>query len=189
VSNEFQGLLDQKHFRETSFMRSGLTCPNPKCVKKALWGEMDHFSCFNKISNALQLKVKGMVSKYYEGTLRCDDMTCGMQTKQISVCGAACLARGCHGKMVNVFGENDLWTTLTYHSTLFDLEHGMIEGERNAKGEERSFNKRAAIQVIGDNDKKTFEMLKGVADGMLEGSAYNFVRPSLFSMFFKESTQ
>lgn len=188
-SHEFQGVLDKKWLGEKNQTRSGLNCPNPKCVNPYLWGEMDHFACFNKISNALQLKVKGMVSKYYEGTLRCDDMTCGMQTKQISVCGASCLARGCHGKMVNVFGENDLWTTLTYHSTLFDMEHGMIEGERIVKGEERSFNKRMAMMSVGDNDKKTFEMLKGVADGMLEGSAYNFVRPSLFSMFFKESTQ
>ena len=173
----------------TPQMRSGLCCPNPKCVNPNLWGEMDHFACFNKISNALQLKVKGMVSKYYEGELRCDDISCGMQTRQLSVCGGSCLARGCHGKMVNVFGENDLWTTLTYHSTLFDLDHGMKEGERVVKGEDRDFNKRAAMQSLGEHDKKTFEMLKGVADTMLDGSAYNFVRPSLFSMFFQQAGQ
>ena len=49
--------------------------------------------------------MRNQVNTYYEGELGCDDMTCGLVTKQISVCGQTCLSTGCRGKMSPVFSE------------------------------------------------------------------------------------
>lgn len=191
-SHEFQGVVDKKALAEKGVIRSGLCCPNPKCLSPRLWGEQEHYSCFARISNLLLLKVKNMVSKYYENELTCEDPTCGLVTKQLSVCGPRCLAKQCQGKLKPVFGECELWNTMMYHSCLFDLDHSVSEGEKESselgdlflKG--GSFDKKTVVASISGDDRETLRLLKGVADGILEGNAYNFVRPSLFSMFFKQ---
>ena len=128
--------------------------------------------------------MRSMVSTYYEGELRCDDMTCGLITKQLSVNGKCCLARGCRGKMEPVFSERDLWTQFTYYESLFDIEHCVESKAVKEDSDEIGYDRKELEAMVGGDDKKLYGYLRGFVKNMTEMSAYNFVRPSLFSMFF-----
>ncbi|GMI02114.1 hypothetical protein TrST_g14239 [Triparma strigata] len=185
-TNEFKGIFD---FDEKGNVRSGLNCPNSKCTSPALWGEPDHYTCYSRISNSLELSARQMVTKYYEGELRCDDMTCGLVTKQLSVCGASCLARGCHGKMAPTFPEKDLWTQQQYYKSLFDFEHCVKDKAVKNQDEEIGYTAKELEGRVVSEDKNLFSYLLSYVENKTDMSAYNFVRPSLFSLFFKSEVE
>jgi len=167
---------------------SGLKCPNPKCMTPSLWGETDLYACYSRISNALSLKVNDCIAKYYEGSFICDDMSCSLTTRQLSVCGSCCLARGCHGKMRPVYGEKELWNQLQYFGSLVDVEHKCKD--LAGVGQEGEAESGVGVKELGDvlnkSEKNLFMYLKQSVDDHIGCSAYNFVRPSLFSMFFSQ---
>ena len=49
---------------------------------------------------------------------------------------------------------------------------------------EIGYSKKELESMVGTDDKKLYEYLRGFVKNQTDMSAYNFVRPSLFNMFF-----
>ena len=100
----------------------GLSCPNAKC-RAPLWGAPDAASLFARLSNKVVLDKRRHVGAYYSGWLRCDDPSCGIRTKQVTVWGGACLSGGCQGVMRPEQAESAVYTQLKYAQSIFASKH------------------------------------------------------------------
>ena len=196
----FPGVFSVTKLPKGGHLRNnGLTCPNPKCISPDWWGESSSIGCYGRISNALTLALKDSVREYYDGTLRCDDLTCGLETKQLSVCGGVCLARGCNGKMNPKYSEQMLHTQIKYFDSLFDVERAMREFLDRQELQNKMSTAAAAAAAAGDNNnlltkrdltsllqeqhRVVLRELKSVCEHGLNTSAYNWVSPGVFDVF------
>lgn len=152
---------------------SGLDCPS---CGAALWGSPNAASCFARLSNRLNLSIRGHQRKYYNPVLKCDDDSCGLRTRQQSVVGTRCFARGCRtGKFRATFDERALYTQLKYFETLFDEPRAVVKlQESGAPNPPRLVPDHSVI--LG--------LLKRQMSETVAASAYNWIRPSLFSAVF-----
>ena len=146
---------------------SGISCP--RCSSE-LWGRRSTGNLFSYMSNRVTMLVRECVKRYYDCYLVCDDHTCARRTMQQSVLGYAC-TENCHGRMVQEYTDADLHTQLKYLETLFDYE--------------RTKNKRKDDNlVLIERHKEIFDILNEQMGNVVKGSAYNWVRPSLWSTVF-----
>jgi DNA polymerase alpha subunit A len=129
---------------------------------------------YSHISNRVSLLVKKMVSKYYDCWLKCDDRTCGRRSRQQSIRGYAC-TEDCHGRMVQEYNEEMVYTQLKYLESLFDFERVVKRRELNMKDVQG---------VIGPSHIEVFNTLQKHMSNTIQWSAYNWVRPSLWEAMF-----
>jgi len=73
--------------------------------------------------------------------------------------------------MIQEYTDADLHTQLKYLETLFDYDRTV------AKKADESF-------ALNDEHKEVFSLLKQQMTNIVNGSAYNWVRPSLWSTVF-----
>merc|ERR1712226_1005904 len=112
--NELQGVFTLEKSEATNIYTSGLRCPNHKCEKLDLWGYLSHFDFFNSITNLVNLMIRRHISEYGKFERLCDDPSCHLKTRQRSVSGDFCLARGCNGTMEFIYTEKKLDTQIKY---------------------------------------------------------------------------
>ena len=134
------------------------------------WGRRSAGDCYSYMSNRVALLVRECVKKYYDCYLVCDDHTCSRRTTQQSVLGYAC-TENCHGRMVQEYTDADLHTQLKYLETLFDYDRTLAK-------------KAGQNYMMVPEHKEVFELLKQQMVNIVNGSAYNWVRPSLWSAVF-----
>lgn len=179
VENDFPGVFHTVKDEEsgTSSLVTGLRCTNPDCLRPMFWGQANQFECHARIVNTMSIWVRGLTTRYYEGLTRCDEPSCGLETRQQSVAGAVCLRRGCHGRMVSVDTERDVHTHLKYLETLFDVDHacGQIDEKQH------NFQRKADIaKTLSKHDRSTFDELHRISKKFLDRDAYNWITPSFW---------
>ena len=182
TESAFPGIFSKTKDSETGTetLVSGLRCTNPDCAHPKFWGHSNHFECFSRISNTMSIWTRGLMGRYYEGLSRCDEPSCGLETRQLSVAGGVCLRRGCNGKMCSVDSERDVYTHLKYLESLFNAEH---VGEQLEK--KKTFGRKADIlKNISKHDRATFEELHREAKTTLDSSAFNWIAPSFWQGLF-----
>eukprot|EP01040_Poterioochromonas_malhamensis_P001065 gene1065-1130_t len=162
---EVQCLLDFQSFNVFS-------CP--KCKTKLL-GKGDAFSCYALLSNRLTLAIRENVKRYYDCYLVCDDPSCAKRTMQISLKGLSCLERGCRGRLKQEYDEFALYNQLKYFEALFDVPH-YVAKKGLAKDEIKSMATFDELHVL--------HLLKEHMTNTIKWSAYNWIRPSLWSSLF-----
>ena len=145
----------------------GIACPG---CRSTFWGRRNRGDCYSYMSNRVTMLVRECIKKYYDCYLVCDDHTCSRRTTQQSVLGYAC-TENCHGRMIQEYTDADLHTQLKYLETLFDYDRTV------AKKADESF-------ALNDEHKEVFSLLKQQMTNIVNGSAYNWVRPSLWSTVF-----
>ena len=180
--NEFPGVLyaiDEK-VGGTHQLASGLTCTNPNCVRPNFWGQKNLFECCSRIMNATSIWTRGLMTKYYDGVVRCDEVSCGLETRQLSVAGGVCLRRGCNGHMSATVTERTIHTHLKYLESLFDVEH---TSEQLAKNEVFGV-KKDIMKSLSKFDTKAFELLHGVSKARLERNAFNWIPKDFWTQMF-----
>jgi len=122
------------------------------------------------MSNRVAMLVRECVKRYYDCYLVCDDHTCSRRTTQQSVLGYAC-TENCHGRMIQEYTDADLHTQLKYLETLFDYNRTISK-------------KKGENFALPDYHKEVFDLLRQQVSNIVNGSAYNWVRPSLWSTVF-----
>jgi len=170
-------------------LTSGLQCTNPDCARPQFWGTGGHVEVMAHISNAVSMFVHRRTKEYYQGQVRCDDPSCELHTnttRQLSVAGTVCLVRGCTGKVHPVVTERMLHNQLKYLDTLFDASHACEQLEK--KGEQYGA-KNELMKSIAKHDKIAMEELHQMADKYLNGNAFNWIAPSLWTSLFGSSLQ
>jgi DNA polymerase alpha subunit A len=188
VESEFPGVFHVSQDPETGShtLTSGLQCVNPDCRCPQFWGTGGHVQVMAYISNAVSMYVYRHQKEYYLGQVRRDDPSCELHlhsSRQLSVAGMACLARGCTGTAQPVCTERRLHNQLKYLDTLFDVSHVCDQLEK----EEQYGPKNELMKSIAKNERIVMEELHEMADKYLKGNAFNWIGPSLWSSLFGHS--
>jgi DNA polymerase alpha subunit A len=179
VTSEFAGVFCRT---KEGVLTCGLRCANDACERPQFWGQPSNLECMAKISNAVHQLVYKKMREYYNGVSRCDDPACGLITRQVSVAGSICLARGCTGKLHAVVSERSLYTQMKYLDTLFDISHA-VEQRRKAN-HQSDVPKAELLKTISKHDKLCLDELHKSAHRYIDGSAYNWIEASLWQRLF-----
>ncbi|CAI4051698.1 hypothetical protein SUVZ_14G2180 [Saccharomyces uvarum] len=129
-------ITDVERFKDTVILE--LTCPS--CDKQFPFGGIVSSNHYRMSYNGIQCKhceqsftllqltsqiehsIRAHISLYYAGWLQCDDTTCGIVTRQLSVFGKRCLNEGCTGIMRYKYTDKQLYNQLLYFDSLFNCE-------------------------------------------------------------------
>eukprot|EP00529_Nitzschia_sp_RCC80_P015848 CAMPEP_0113513388 /NCGR_PEP_ID=MMETSP0014_2-20120614/39834_1 /TAXON_ID=2857 /ORGANISM="Nitzschia sp." /LENGTH=689 /DNA_ID=CAMNT_0000409785 /DNA_START=41 /DNA_END=2106 /DNA_ORIENTATION=- /assembly_acc=CAM_ASM_000159 len=173
VESVFPGLLYSR--KETQMdagtLASGFQCVNPDCHRPQYWGDSTPFECMARIMNSISLLTRSQLNAYYQGTVKCDDPACGLETRQLSVSGGVCLSRGCNGRTVPLVSERSLQTQLKYFECLFNVNHVCKQlGDTGLYGNQKDLEKS-----ISKIDKSIANELHRVAKGNVDECAYNWI--------------
>ena len=152
----------------------GLACPRTGCGRK-----MSTLT----LSGQLEAQIRRHTSRYYSAWLQCDDVACGIRTRQISVYGHRCLgprglAYGCSGRMAFEYSEKALYNQLLYLQGLFDVERGLEKLVRPGVKQEEGLEK---VRVLAGMNRERFGVCEGVVRGYLDRSGWGWV--SMESLF------
>ncbi len=106
VPYEFHGLRQ-------AGMKNGMVCPNVSCQKM-----------INPKTIAVQMvmNIRRHIEKYGKMYLICDDPSCHVRTRQMSLYGKRCLNTGCKGQMRHEYDHKMLATQLNYYKYLVDVQ-------------------------------------------------------------------
>jgi DNA polymerase alpha subunit A len=184
VENEFPGDIGKDAAAGQQMLVSGLHCTNPDCTRPNFWGQANHFEFYSRLTNTMSIWVRGLMTKYYEGRVRCDEHGCSLETRQLSVAGGICLRRGCNGRMQPVDTERDVHSHLKYLESLFNEDHVCEQLEKQKK-----FGRKVDMKkVLSKPDQETFKELHQVAKHRLESNAFNWISPNFWKGLFPVGT-
>jgi DNA polymerase alpha subunit A len=137
------------------------------------------------ISSQLEQRIRSFISHYYQGIVACDDTTCGMVTRQVSVYGKRCLSSGCKGVMRYKYSDKDLYNQLLYFDSLFDIEKNKKKQLRPLYDVEDKTKPEALIDgqvnALTEQNRENFEVWKSVVQKYLSDCGRRYV--DLGSMF------
>ncbi|ONH68414.1 DNA polymerase alpha catalytic subunit A [Cyberlindnera fabianii] len=175
ASFKFGGIVASHDYMMTF---NGVQCK--KCSKT--------LSCL-QLSSQLERTIRGFISQYYQGVVACDDSTCGMTTKQISVYGKRCLNHGCKGVMRYKYSDKDLYNQLLYFDSLFDVEKNksqkikpLYDPEDKTKPEPLI---KGQIDALSEQNRDLFEVQKGVVQRYLSDCGRRYVNMASIFDFMK----
>lgn len=182
AESEFPGLLycRKENEQDAGILAGGFQCTNPDCHRPLYWGDATPFECMSRIMNSMAILTHDQLNVYYQGTVKCDDPACGLETRQLSVCGGVCLSRGCNGRMVPLVSERSLQTQLKYFECLFNVNHVCKQlSDTGLYGSQKDLEKS-----ISKTDRSISNELYKVAKGNVEECAYNWISPSFWQSMF-----
>ena len=182
IASEFPGVFytisDENGGTTTA---CGLRCSNSDCARPENWGEAEAVDCVARLSSLVTSMVYRSTNRYGQGVIRCDDPTCHLETRQLSVAGSPCLARGCNGKMHPVYSDKDIYTQLKYLVSLFDVDHACKEQERRNKG---AFLAKDMLKNVSRIDLEAFGILHNICGHFMQQNGYDVVDQSFFQALF-----
>ncbi|KAF2424907.1 hypothetical protein EJ08DRAFT_407315 [Tothia fuscella] len=171
--------------KDALITQDGITCPNPTC---------GHLLPNLTIVAQTESHIRQHISRYYSNTLTCDDPSCGIRTRQISVYGHRCLGpkglgHGCLGKMQQDYTEKMLYHQLLYLSSVFDVDRAREKVEKEFReggvGEER----KEKVIVVAECNRVRFGTVKGVVEGYLERNGRQWVQMGTLFGFALKAAQ
>ncbi|KAJ2455895.1 DNA-directed DNA polymerase alpha catalytic subunit pol1 [Coemansia sp. RSA 2336] len=124
------------------------------------------------VATQLMLRIRQYVREYYAFTAQCDEPSCALTTRILTVVGSRCLRPQCSGRLVAVFSDKDLYYQLQYFAALLNPDRSAIRLQMPA----------AEIRLLQDSHQEHLSRLSNVVDSYLSVSARKFVDlSSLFS--------
>jgi len=154
----------------------GLACPHEAC--KALIPNLT-------VVAQMESQIRQHIARYYAGWLVCDDPSCGMRTRQMSVYGHRCLGPkgtglGCLGRMHFEYTEKMLYNQLLYLCKMFDVDKAKKDVEKMPTGGMEK------VKVLAEINRERFETVEEVVKGYLERNGRQWVQmDSLFGFVLK----
>ena len=182
TKSEFPGVFS---VNKEGTVVSGMVCPNPDCQHPAYWGHNNYFDCYARITNSMAIWSYGLTSRYYQGTYCCDEPSCGLVTRQLSVTGPRCLRRGCPGTLQPSTFERGVHTHLKYLERLVNIDHAAEKIA--AKGKNGTLME--VKKLLTKHEKTAFQGFHDMASKSLESSAYNWITPTFWRSLFRVSNK
>jgi DNA polymerase alpha subunit A len=184
----FRGLVPSTNsssdsdIKDAVISHDGIVCPNDTCKKLVA-----------NLTLVAQTEayIRQHIARYYANWLVCDDPSCAMRTRQISVYGHRCLgpkglAQGCRGVMQPEYTEKMLYNQLLYMSSVFDIDRAREKVERESREGVISGEKKEKIKILAENNRERFETVKDVVRGYLERNGRQWVQmDTLFGFALK----
>jgi DNA polymerase alpha subunit A len=132
-----------------------------------------------QVSSQLEHRIRAFISHYYESVVTCDDSTCGMTTKQISVYGKRCLNNGCKGVMRYRYSDKALYNQLLYFDSLFDSEKNKAQQLRPLYDPRDKEKPEAMIKgqvdALSEQNRELFGIWRGVCQKYLDDCGRRYV--------------
>lgn len=176
---------------------SGLQCSTCGAM---YMGRKDAADCYSYLCNRVTLQVRACLKRYYDGWMTCDDSSCRCRTMQQSLSGYSCPEEKCHGRMSADYSEEQLHTQLKYLESLFDIDRAIkryadkkadeeagMSSEEALRKKTRELNQTGVIEGpagIPKVHKEIYKLLRTHMTHTVNGSAYNWIRPELWSFVF-----
>jgi DNA polymerase alpha subunit A len=173
-------------FTETG--SSGLVCTSCGAM---YFGQRSASDCYAYLSNRITLLVRECGRKYYDCWLKCEDPTCNRRSMQQSVASRRCQGN-CHSNIIQEYNEATLHTQLKYIESLFDVNRAIaqrIKSESNngeGGGDLLNTRSKALLDTVPSDHKEIYRLVKEHMANTINVSAYNWVRPSLWSTIFSK---
>mmetsp|Transcript_12769 Transcript_12769/g.23948 ORF Transcript_12769/g.23948 Transcript_12769/m.23948 type:complete len:1531 (-) Transcript_12769:203-4795(-) len=171
---------------ESGIITTGYRCPSDSCERPDHFGYPGHFDFFSVVSNKVCSMIRKHVSMHGRYDMVCEDPSCGLRTRQLSVTDNRCLQKGCKSFMKPAHSAQHLDTQIKYLKSLFDLSHCYKQYERSClqtKCEAVPFSE--VKRTISNQDQALASAVCDRISVILLKSAYNIVEPSLFSRLFR----
>ncbi|KAJ2226748.1 DNA-directed DNA polymerase alpha catalytic subunit pol1 [Coemansia sp. RSA 485] len=153
----FDGIARQN----SSGLQSGLICAH-----------CSHLPAVGFLANQLSLQIRSLIREYYAIVMQCDEPSCRLKTRVLTVTGSRCLRPHCSGTLHEIFSDKMLYHQLQYFAALLNIDRSAIRLECTA----------TELRVLRDKHIEHFKRLAMVVDMHLSVSARRFVDlGSLFS--------
>jgi len=158
---------------EVVVAHDGLTCPHEAC--KALIPNLS-------VVAQTESQIRQHIARYYAAWLVCDDPSCGIRTRQMSVYGHRCLGSkgtglGCLGRMHFEYTEKMLYNQLLYLCKMFDVDKAKKDMEKMPTEK---------TKVLAEVNRDRFETVGDVIRAYLEKNGRQWVQmDNLFSFVLK----
>lgn len=192
-------ISDEERFRQASYLV--LEC---KCKAKFRFGGImasnDYQVTFNgikcakcgftfpliKLTSQLEVAIRKHITLYYCGWLKCDDASCGIETRQISVYGRRCLgasgkAYGCKGIMRYAYSDKALYNQLLYFDSIFDVNKAkkqklkpLYESHENIENISPKIPS-AQVEALAEQNRENFSACQDVVQKYLRDSGRRYV--------------
>jgi DNA polymerase alpha subunit A len=183
ITSEIMGVFTRN---ELGIITTGYRCPSNGCQGPDHFGYPEHFDFFSVVSNKVCSMVRKHVTMHGRYEMVCEDPSCGLRSRQLSVNGHNCLQRGCKSVMKPARSAQSLDTQIKYLKSLFDLSHCYKQYERyclQTKCEVVPFSE--VKRTISNQDQALASAVCDRISVILLKSEYNIVEPSLFSRLFR----
>ncbi|SCV05714.1 LANO_0H13564g1_1 [Lachancea nothofagi CBS 11611] len=133
-----------------------------------------------QVSSQLERAIRSHISMYYAGNLKCDDSTCGIVTRQISVFGKRCLSEDCMGVMSYLYTDKQLYNQLLYFESLFDVDKNkkeLVKPLYRPDHPDIPETKLSTSQVLalGEQNRELFQTMEKVVQKYLDNCARRYV--------------
>ena len=164
------------------FDKSKSTCSlNCSSCGAAFLGRSHARDCYAYLSNLVTALIRKCQQKYYTYSLVCDDQGCKEHTTHQPIVGYRC--RSCKsGRLNREYDDATLHTQLKYLESLFDFERY----EKRMKDE--NANPQDVLQPVKSllkDETEVYRLLKNHMSNSVNASAYNWIRPSLWTALQK----
>ncbi|KAI5950475.1 POL1 [Candida theae] len=169
----FGGIQSSNDYQVTF---NGVTCK--KC---------DYTFPIIKLTAQLESTIRQHIALYYCGWLVCDDTSCGIQTRQISVYGKRCIGASgkgldCRGVMRYKYTDKALYNQLLYFNSIFDAEktkagklRPIVDALEATSGEEQQKIAQGQIDALVEQNKELFGYCQDVISKYLEECGRRYV--------------
>ncbi|KAI0461170.1 hypothetical protein LJB42_001186 [Komagataella kurtzmanii] len=152
-----------------------------------------------RVASQLERLIRHHISLYYAGWLECDDVSCGVHTRQVSVYGKRCIGNtgrsvGCKGVISYVYTDRELYNQLLYLESLFDVDKARRQELRplqddtenkirSDSGETKKGISQSTLDALAEQNRDTFGAFQSVVQKYFEqcgrryvdmGSLFNF---------------
>ncbi|KAF9482567.1 DNA polymerase alpha catalytic subunit [Pholiota conissans] len=135
---------------------TGPTCP--ACSKPITTGSLQ---------TQLEVQIRDIIAKYYEGWTLCDDATCGNRTRMMGVYGRRCVRSGCKGKVSFEYSDTQLYNQLRYFLHLFDTE--------KAKSATKSSQRKEIVEAVIAKNELLLNSLTGCVERHLNNCGRRWI--------------
>jgi DNA polymerase alpha subunit A len=177
---------------------SGLFCPNTKCQAELFGfaagrtmsstvqrepGDDEKINCVALLSNNLQLAIRKSQKTYYDRWLVSEDPTENIRTQQQSVRQDKFLVGGRWIRTRAEYSDMQLYNQLKYYESLFDWKRSERKLTKENEGRRSKGMPMLTVQLPRSH-KEVLDEVKTLVSERIEQSAYNWVRPTLWSAVF-----
>ncbi|KAI5959979.1 POL1 [Candida margitis] len=142
-----------------------------------------------KLTAQLEATIRKHIALYYCGWLVCDDTSCGIETRQISVYGKRCIGASgkgldCRGVMRYRYTDKALYNQLLYFNSIFDVEKTKAGKLRpivdaletsSSSGEDQQKLAQGQVDALAEQNKELFANCQEVVSKYLEECGRRYV--------------
>ncbi|KAJ2850481.1 DNA-directed DNA polymerase alpha catalytic subunit pol1 [Coemansia brasiliensis] len=125
------------------------------------------------VATQLMLQIRQYIREYYAFSTQCDEPSCALTTRILTVVGSKCLRPQCSGRLVPLFSDKVLYYQLQYFAALLNTERSATRLQKPA----------AEVRLLRDTHAEHLSRLANVVDSYLAVSARKFVDLSLLFSF------